>query len=340
LTALALPPTDVAPMLRDWVRDRSYVHRSGLGADVDRYLRWFRTEWGATPETIRSYEYTLARLALFHADHKLADFEPPLGTDWLREFWNHYWPADKTEEANEATAKTRQCKLAHLRSFFKWAVEERLIYGNPTLPIRAPRGRGAERHAHLPNLLRLIIAAQERHDDRIAIQLMCRMGFRRNELRVMQFRHHDPFAGTIVVFGKGGTVLTLPLFSDLHEDLLRLRAERQPAPDEFLLYPVKIAPKGRYPDTRMEVVWENRLKPLSLSGIDKWWHRCLDRAGTKHFPMHECRHSTATNFYRESRDALMTQRLMRHKSLKATEVYLHMVQSDLALSMDAMEAWE
>jgi hypothetical protein len=47
--------------------------------------------WGATASTLRDNEAPLALLALDRADLELRDFEPPIGTDLLREFWDRHW---------------------------------------------------------------------------------------------------------------------------------------------------------------------------------------------------------------------------------------------------------
>jgi integrase len=98
---------------------------------------------------------------------------------------------------------------------------------------------------------------------------------------------------------------------------------------------------GVYPDTRVAVIWEDRLAPLSLSGIDKWWARTLRTAGVEHFPMHELRHSAGTNFWRVTRDVLMTQKMMRHEKMSTTfETYVHDDSTDLADAMSRLPAWE
>lgn len=91
----------------------------------------------------------------------------------------------------------------------------------------------------------------------------------------------------------------------------------------------------------MGVIWEDRLSPLSLSGVDKWWNRMLKTAGVDHFPKHEMRHSAGTNFWRETRDLRLTQKLMRHKSIRTTaDTYLHDDTADMAEAWDTMPAWE
>jgi hypothetical protein len=103
---------DAARMMRETLRDRSY-RATPLGLEVARYCRW-KNEWGATAETLRDYEAILAKLALDHADLHLGDFEPPVGTERLREFIDSRW--------GERTGRTRAKVISVLRDFFAWAV--------------------------------------------------------------------------------------------------------------------------------------------------------------------------------------------------------------------------
>jgi hypothetical protein len=77
-------------ILRDALKDKSY-RSTPLGLEVARYVRWFRSEWGATSESVRDYESILARLALFCSDLELSDMAPPVGTERLRECWDFHW---------------------------------------------------------------------------------------------------------------------------------------------------------------------------------------------------------------------------------------------------------
>ena len=74
-----------ARIQRDAMKDKSY--RRLLSASkllVTTVGR--RTNGEPPPDTLRDYEAILAKLALDRADLELADFEPPVGTERLREF--------------------------------------------------------------------------------------------------------------------------------------------------------------------------------------------------------------------------------------------------------------
>ena len=319
----ALTPGQLAKMLRDTMRDRDYVTSTGIGTDVRDFLRWFEHEWGATEESVRTYEYALKALAIFFADLALRELEPPAGTDLVRDFWHTHW--------TDCAATTRTARLGELKSFFRWAVEERRIIASPAAAIRYPKARGTERRAHPRSVVDQLISSQGSEDDAIACDLLGRHALRRNELRLVQARHFNLDAGELTVFGKGGTVIPIPLYPDLLERIVRLALRREWHPDEFLLYPYKAGMKGG----RVQIIWEDRLRPYSKSGIDRWWRRCLERAGIDYFPKHELRHTSGTNFYRDSGgDLVLTQKLMRHVDAATTaNTYLHLDRVDLAVAM-------
>ena len=241
---------DAARIVRDAMRDKSY-RSTPIGLEVGRYVRWKRSEWGAQPNTMLVYEQILAKFALHHADLELVDFAPPVGTERVREFLGHHW--------GEAKASTRARNLAVVRDFFRWAVRERGLAGDPTAAITSPRRRGTERRAHSQDLVRLLVLAQDDLRDQVALRLLAQLGLRKNELRLVQYRHIDLAHETITVFGKGGTVLAVPLvWPDLRLDIERLILEREAQPDHYLLYP-KNSPDGRW--TRRRSIAGGRAVP-------------------------------------------------------------------------------
>lgn len=323
MSGAALTPAQLARMLRDTMRDRDYVSSTGIGGDVRDFLRWFEHEWGATTESVRTYEYALKQMSVFFADLSLEELEPPAGTDLVRDFWHTHW--------SDCATTTRTTVLGRIKSFFRWAVEERRMIASPAAAIRYPKSRGVERRAHPRSVVDRLIAAQETEDDAIACDLLGRHALRRMELRLVQARHFNLDAGELTVFGKGGTVIPIPLFPDLLERIARHALRREWQPDEFLIYPYKTGMKGG----RVQVIWEDRRRPYSMSGIDRWWRRCMVRAGIDYFPKHEMRHTAGTNFYRASGgDLVLTQKLLRHANAATTaRTYLHLDRRELADAM-------
>jgi integrase/recombinase XerC len=316
-----------ARMMRDAVKDRSY-RATPLGLEVARYYRWKRNEWGATDTTLRDYEAILARLSLFFADLGLADFEPPIGTERLREFWDHHW--------GEKSPRTRAKVLSVLRDFFAWACRERGLHGNPASPITRPKQRGVARGTFAVATFEKVIASQPRQRDRIALQLLFLLALRKGELARVQFKHFDLARRRLTVFGKGGKIRHVPIMDDqLRLDLERHILDRQPSPDEFLLYPERHGPlnqhRGADGNAPYGLLWEERSKAMAGTTLHRWWCACLDRAGVPHQPMHEARHTAITELLRHPGSHLKhAQLLAGHASESTTaDVYGHLDDADL-----------
>jgi integrase/recombinase XerD len=312
-------------MMREALRDRSY-RSTPLGLEVARYYRWKKNEWGATSETLRDYEAILAKLALDHADLELADFEPPMGTERLREFIDNRW--------GERTPRTRAKVISVLRDFFAWAVREQRITGNPAIPIFRPRKRDVARGTFTPGDVTQLLAAQTRQRDRVALLLLFRLGLRKSELARVQFKHYD--GRNLTVFGKAGKVRYLPIVDgELRLTLERHILDQKPSPDEHLLYPEKIGPE--FYKGPVGVIWENRLAPLSSTAMHRWWAACLKRSGLAHRPMHEARHTAITEFLRRTGDLKLAQMLAGHADIGTTaNIYAHLDTADLETALKAL----
>jgi hypothetical protein len=87
---VTVPDLAAVRVVREAVKDKSY-RGTPLGLAVGRYIRWKRAEWGTSERTIRDYEATLAAFSLWFADLEPEDFEPPGGTERIREFIESEW---------------------------------------------------------------------------------------------------------------------------------------------------------------------------------------------------------------------------------------------------------
>jgi hypothetical protein len=125
------------------VKNKSY-RAFPLGEDVARYLRSKRDSW--TPLTYKTAESGLHKFVLHFCDKKLADFEPPMGTEWLEEFIDHQW--------GEQAPRTRANNISIIKGFFEWAVLSQRMYGDPARPIKPPKKRGVLRETFSETMTR------------------------------------------------------------------------------------------------------------------------------------------------------------------------------------------
>ena len=219
---------DLAAMLRAAMSDGRWSETS-LGAHVAAYLD--ALEYAeASVHTLAAYEHVLALFTVEHADLSLADLEPPAGGQIVRAFLDRHW--------RNSAASTRRQRMAIVRSFLSWLVGEGLLGANPATNVRGPRGKRVERQAIARADVERLIAAQPDLRDQVAIMLLAWLGVRKSELGQLRIGDFNLAAGTVTVNGKGGHEDVLPIgFERLRVALELHLFEREPAPDEFLLYP-------------------------------------------------------------------------------------------------------
>lgn len=297
------------------VKDKSYA-RSPLGREVRRFIS--ALAWADHPENTRnSYETTLARFAIEHDDfpNGLADFCNPAGPEYIRDFLDRNW--------GDAASATKANRTAALRSFGKWAVDEGLAPWNPAASVKTPKRRQQkERSAYPQDVLYHVVSAQETLRDQCALQLLGRMGLRKNELRVLKVGEIDLIRNLITVHGKGGIVAVLPLeLESLRNDLyLHIQGDER-KPNEFLLYPRK-----------------DRERPMDPASVHRWFKRCLEDAGLPTtMTLHELRHTAADHVWRETGNIVLAQMLLRHSSVSTTQAYLHPTRRDLADALKTLD---
>jgi integrase len=312
---LTLDPAEVlaeaARLRENAMKDKTY-RETPLGALAGRYLDEIAFQ-GYADKTVDGREGIL-----YHLAFDLAHLQPHEVTfDHLKTFLADRWSG--------ASRNTKASATSAVKVLFAWAHDNDLIPSNPARKLRGPRGADTERRSHPRETIRKLVVAQDQQRDRVAMLVLYWCGLRRNELRLVQFRHIDLANRLLTVFGKGGTVLEQNIPPALALELERHILTRQPHPDEYLLHPQKWGRRGRYPLYSFDVVWEDRRSPYSYEGVGAWWRRMLKNASVDLFPMHELRHTAGTHFHQESHDLVATKHFMRHKSVATTEkTYIHL----------------
>jgi integrase len=290
------------------MKDKTY-RSSFVGGEVGRFLRSMR--WSdRTQNSLDTYEIVLSRLSLDFAHFTSLD---QFTTDGVRDFLDEHW--------GDAAPATRRNRLAIVKSFFRFCVDERGLASNPADKIKPPPKANVERQAYAPDVIDALRDAQEKLRDQIAVQLLGRLALRKNELRLLRLGDFDLGRGTVKVHGKGGKVVVLPLgFKALKGDLEVSLVGRDPG--EYLLHPR-----------------HNPMQPMDPSTEHYWFKGCLKRAGLPEtMKLHELRHSAADNLWRKTGNLTMAQQLLRHESPATTAGYLHPTRDDLEAALQGLEA--
>jgi integrase/recombinase XerD len=287
------------------MKDKSY-RATPIGGEVGRFLRDKRWK-DSSDNTLLSYETTLSRLSLDFAHRELGE----ITLEDLLEFLDEHW--------GEASPNTRRQRLACIKSFFKWAKTRGLDH-HPIAEVEPPKKVDIDRDSYTPDVIEKLREAQPTLRDQICVQLLGRLGLRRNELRLIQIGDFDLARGTVKVHAKGGHIHTVPLgFPTLKKDVETYIVGR--AAESYLLNP-----KG---DER---------RPMSNAAVHKWFKQALRTAGlSESIQLHEMRHSAGNNLWRESGDIVLAQQLLRHRSVETTQLYLHPSMGDLEAALAAFD---
>jgi site-specific recombinase XerC len=312
------------------LKDKSY-RATPLGLEVARYHRWKKTEWGASSETLRGYESVLARTSLYFADLELLEFNPPIGTERLRECWDHWW--------GDLSPKTRAWVRSIWVDFFDWCVRERGLYGNPARALAAPKRRKPPKRLFDPSFEARVLAAQDYLADKLACDLILRRALRKMECAGVRFGDFDRHNRELTVLGKGLKTRVVPIVSEgFWRDLAQVRRELQPDPEWFLVaYRRKVGMKTYY----------NHHRGMKQRSMHNWWYDRLQAAGfvgergsssRAGLNMHRGRHTVATNILRKTGNIVAASELLGHESIETTrDAYAEFDTNDLRAVLLSLE---
>ena len=142
------------------------------------------------------------------------------------------------------------------------------------------------------------------------IRIMLNIGLRASEVIFLKVKHIDWMSGKVYVRqGKGNKDRVLWLGE---EDLELLRQWRE------------VKPESEYLFTTLQ---GNTLNDRYLRAMVK---RLGEQAGIcKDVHPHMCRHTFATDLYRETKDIRLVQKALGHSDLSTTMIYTHIVDEEL-----------
>lgn len=239
--------------------------------------------------------------------HAFAAHTPPDPTRLTRKH------IDRWLEAPGLSAHYRRARLSTLRGFCQWAVLNKHLRRDPTLGVR---------FAKLPPLLPRALNGEQaqqvarcaRGDQRTALMVsfMLNEGLRRAEVAAIQVGDLDRRAQTLAVRGKGGqggVTSRLPISAET----MRLLAAYLPtvACSSGPLFRSRLNPdKGLSPARVGELVMET----MRSAGVKEY-------NGDGH-SAHALRHTCAQDLVDAGVDMRTVQRVLRHTSIRNTELYV------------------
>jgi integrase len=121
----------------------------------------------------------------------------------------------------------------------------------------------------------------------------------------------------IVKLGKGGKRISVEITPTIRDILWPLEGHH---PDFVFTYVCQRTRAGR--------------KPMTYAGVQTEWRRMRKRSGVVGFRFHDYRHDFATKLLRETGNMRLVQKALHHASIRTTERYAHVLDSEVAEAME------
>ncbi len=222
-------------------------------------------------------------------------------------------------DQNKCTSRTISRKIASLKSFYKYLLQNNIISANPMILIQTPKYK-----SKLPNFLsyKEIDTLLSKLDpcnpkdlrDKAIIEVLYSTGIRVSELTSILDSNVNLNIGLIKIIGKGNKERFVFLGKNAI-NTVKLYLNIRKVPENF---------------NQSYLFTNNKGKPFKSSNI---WYLLQ-----KHIPNlpinrnispHTFRHSFATHLLDKGADIRSVQELLGHKNLSATQVYTHVSKEKL-----------
>jgi integrase len=77
--------------------------------------------------------------------------------------------------------------------------------------------------------------------------------------------------------------------------------------------------------------------PITKNGLNACWRRIRAAADVANFRFHDFRHDLATKLLRDTGNLKLVQKVLNHTDIKSTARYAHVLDEDIAVSLDRVQ---
>ncbi len=281
---------------------------------IGRFLNHLNLARGVSEHTIRGYKIDLSSFHTFaSAELKGALPVEAVSKRLVRRYLSHLYE-------KKASSRTVLRRLSALRSFYKFAVREKIALENPLEEIDSPK-----KEKRLPisisyEQVQHLFAQPDPSSylgfrDRAIMELFYSSGLRLSELVGMSRKDFDSKNLVLNIFGKGKKQRQAPI--------------TQTAADWLLNY-------LNHPERHLDGTDHRAQKDNEAIFLNKWGGRLTSRSIDRNFAAylkasglservtpHTIRHTIATHWLENGMDLKTIQMLLGHTSLSTTTIYTH-----------------
>ncbi|MGC9317585.1 MAG: tyrosine recombinase XerC [Armatimonadota bacterium] len=281
----------------------------------DGFLRYLTDVRQLAPATAEAY----SRDVIQFVDFLSAEWGEERAYDWASVDYRtvRRFLADLARRRYSKSTMAR--KLAALRSFFRYLLQEDVVSQNPAAVAPTPKqDRHLPEHLYQDEIGQLLRAPDETtplgQRDRAILEVLYATGVRVGELVAMDLDDLDLSRRQVRVVGKGNRERIVLMGERAAQALRRYMAEGRK----------QLLRKADSPDQGALFV-SSRGGRLSVRAVQKRVDRyVLETAGSSRITPHALRHSFATHMLDGGADLRSIQALLGHKSLSTVGIYTHL----------------
>ena len=290
---------------------------------------YLQLERGVSPETSRSYQSDLQQFVTH-----IQDTSPTKGVphpDAIDSFHIRSYLKSLNDHGLKKTSLSR--KLACLKSFFRFLVEDGRVPRNPACTVRSPR-QGTRLPTVLTkdeaNILLNAPVSQEWLELRnhAILETLYASGARVSELVGLNREDVDLEARSIRLRGKGKKERMVPIGTVAAEAILEFQ-RHLPHHANFPGMRTPVPGSGAQP-----LFLNVRGGRLTTRSVERMMKQQTGHRFNKNVTPHTLRHSFATHLLDEGADLRAIQELLGHASLATTQKYIHVATDQLMAVYD------
>ena len=292
-----------------------------MKSKLNRFLRYLQVEKGFSPGTIEAYQLDIEK-GLVPFLYRQGKFEVGEVTKVdIRAYLDYL----ATGKGNSNATRAR--KLAAIKSFFNYLVENEGLEVNPAASIRSPKISEKEpvyltddESIHLLTMIDREARPQIRERDMAMTVLFLHSGLRVSELTNLKLVNVDLDGGQIKITRKGNKEQYLHLNGETVSTLARYLAKRPQAQNGSFF----VETNG------------NNLSRSYVYGIVRRYMK-LASINKGKYGAHLLRHTFCTRLHQKGVDPFTIKDLAGHKSLNTTMRYIRIENKEQAEAIDRLE---
>jgi len=281
---------------------------------IDSFIDALWLEDGLSKNTLAAYRRDLSLYASWLAEKAQSDrsLDETVEADL-----NGYFSA--RHSATKATSANR--RLTVFKRYFRWALRERFVAGDPTLKLQSARQALRVPKVMSEAQVEALLAAPDDHTslglrDRAMLELMYASGLRVSELVGLKTFHLSLNEGVLRVTGKGNKERLVPFGQLAREAIVLFMKEGRP---EIL--------KGQQTDDLFVTGHGHGMSRVMFWMLVKKY--ALTAGITSPLSPHTLRHAFATHLLNHGADLRAVQLLLGHADISTTTIYTHVARERL-----------